>query len=74
VRVPPGGRSGDIVAAYSDHLGELAAVQVISVNPERQIAATLELDWSGPEPVTTADLGPVRPQLGSGNGIWHPAG
>ncbi|MGO1052450.1 hypothetical protein [Crossiella sp. CA198] len=52
---------GDIVTAFSEHLGEWTAAQVTGLSPESQLAAVLELAWSGPEPATLADLGEVGP-------------
>lgn len=52
---------GDVVAAYSRMLGEWAAAQIIQLDPTHQKAAVLELDWSGPEPSSVADLGEVAP-------------
>lgn len=49
---------GDIVVAFSDHLGEWTAAQITSLEPETATAGVLELDWSGPEPSTVEDLGP----------------
>lgn len=57
---------GDIVATYSDELGEWTAAQITRVTDadpfwRAGIAAVLELDWSGPEPVSVEDLGNLRP-------------
>ena len=51
--------AGDVVAAFSDALGEWTAAQITSLDPASKTAAVLELDWSGPEPSSTADLGDV---------------
>jgi hypothetical protein len=48
---------GDVVAAYSEDLGEWTAAQVTDVDPSWRTAGVLELDWSGPEPRTVGDLG-----------------
>ena len=52
---------GDVVAAFSEELGEWSAAQIISVEPHRKEADVLALDWSGPEPHNFADLGELKP-------------
>jgi hypothetical protein len=52
---------GDIVACFSDDLGEWAAAQVTDLNPSWKTAGVLELNWSGPEPSSVEDLGRVSP-------------
>jgi hypothetical protein len=52
---------GDVVAAHSRDLGEWTAAQIIRLDADSQTAAVLELDWSGPEPSSVADLGDVAP-------------
>lgn len=52
---------GDVVATFSEFLGEWTAAQITGLNPAWQRAGVLELDWSGPEPATVADLGRVVP-------------
>ncbi|MCK2242106.1 MULTISPECIES: hypothetical protein [unclassified Crossiella] len=52
---------GDIVTAFSEHLGEWTAAQVTRLSPESELAVVLELAWSGPEPATVAELGEVEP-------------
>ncbi|MFJ6501540.1 hypothetical protein [Streptomyces virginiae] len=52
---------GDVVAVYSEALGVWTASQVIGIDVAEKCAAVLELDWSGPEPATVADLGDVQP-------------
>ncbi|WP_119726666.1 hypothetical protein [Thermomonospora amylolytica] len=52
---------GDLVAAFSDALGEWTAAQIIRLDPVNETAGVLELDWSGPEPGSVADLGDVSP-------------
>jgi hypothetical protein len=52
---------GDVVAAHSVELGEWTAAQIIRLDADSQTAAVLELDWSGPEPSSVADLGDVTP-------------
>ena len=52
---------GDVVACYSEDLGEWSAAQITDLNPEWKKAGVLELDWSGPEPRAASDLGHVRP-------------
>ncbi|MGP4021954.1 hypothetical protein [Actinomadura sp. 3N407] len=53
--------AGDVVAAYSIALAEWTAAQIIRVDAADARAAVLELDWSGPEPASVADLGDVSP-------------
>ncbi|GAA4624570.1 hypothetical protein GCM10023196_025240 [Actinoallomurus vinaceus] len=53
--------AGDIVAAFSDALGAWTAAQITSLDPASKTATVLELDWSGPEPASTAGLGDVAP-------------
>ncbi|MFD4689006.1 hypothetical protein [Streptomyces sp. NPDC058463] len=48
---------GDVVAVYSEALGAWTASQVTGIDAAAKCAAVLELDWSGPEPATVADLG-----------------
>jgi hypothetical protein len=52
---------GDVVAAYSDSLGAWTAAQITDLNADWKTAGVLELDWSGPEPRSVADLGEVAP-------------
>jgi hypothetical protein len=47
---------GDIVAAFSEWLGEWAAAQVTDLDPEWKTAGVLDLDCSGPEPSSVTDL------------------
>ncbi|MCG5215895.1 hypothetical protein [Streptosporangium sp. KLBMP 9127] len=54
---------GDVVAAHSVDLGEWTAAQVVRLDADSQTAAVLELDWSGSEPSSVADLGDVAPLL-----------
>ncbi|GAA2811667.1 hypothetical protein GCM10010452_45100 [Crossiella cryophila] len=49
------------MTAFSEHLGEWTAAQITGFLPESELAAVLQLDWSGPEPTSLADLGEVRP-------------
>ncbi|MFF3728617.1 hypothetical protein ACFYYM_40445 [Streptomyces erythrochromogenes] len=51
---------GDVVAVYSEALGAWTASQVTGIDIVEKCAAVLELDWSGPEPATVADLGDVQ--------------
>lgn len=53
--------TGDVVVAHSTDLGEWTAAQIIRLDADTQTAAVLELDWSGPEPSTVADLGDIAP-------------
>jgi hypothetical protein len=48
---------GDVVAAYSEELGEWTAAQVTDLDPAWRTAGVLELDWSGSEPSSVEDLG-----------------
>jgi hypothetical protein len=48
---------GDVVAAHCESLGEWSAAQITDLDQEAQTAGVLELDWSGPEPESVADLG-----------------
>ncbi|MFJ3876995.1 hypothetical protein ACIPW5_06005 [Streptomyces sp. NPDC090077] len=52
---------GDVVAVHSEALGAWTASQITGLDAAARCAAVLELDWSGPEPLTVADLGDVRP-------------
>lgn len=52
---------GDIVARFADELGEWSAAQITDLNPASKMAGVLELDWSGPEPISVGDLGRVKP-------------
>lgn len=52
---------GDVVAVYSEALGAWTTSQVTGLDAAAKCAAVLELDWSGPEPATVADLGDVQP-------------
>ncbi|MFF8841400.1 hypothetical protein ACF08N_01525 [Streptomyces sp. NPDC015127] len=52
---------GDVVAAHSRDLGEWTVAQIVRLDADSQTAAVLELDWSGPEPSSVADLGDVAP-------------
>ncbi len=52
---------GDVVVCPNDLLGEWVAAQVTNIDPDWKKVGVLELDWSGPEPSTTDDLGEVEP-------------
>lgn len=52
---------GDVVSARSRSLGRWTAAQIVRLDADSQTAAVLELDWSGPEPSSVADLGDVVP-------------
>ncbi|MFF3343225.1 hypothetical protein [Streptomyces flavidovirens] len=52
---------GDVVAAFSEYLGEWTAAQITNLDPDHQLAGVLHLDWSGPEPMSVAELGEVVP-------------
>lgn len=47
------------MACFADELGEWTAAQITDLNPSWKTAGVLELDWSGPEPKSVADLGHV---------------
>ncbi|OLT10487.1 hypothetical protein BJF79_26025 [Actinomadura sp. CNU-125] len=53
--------AGDVVAAFSAELGEWTAAQIVRIDAANETAAVLELDWSGPEPVSVGELGDVSP-------------
>jgi len=50
---------GDVVACFADELGEWTAAQITNLDPSSKAASVLDLDWSGPEPSSVADLGPI---------------
>jgi hypothetical protein len=52
---------GDVVAAYSEELGEWTAAQVTDLDPAWRTAGVLDLDWSGPEPHSVDDIGELVP-------------
>lgn len=52
---------GDVVAVFFEPLGEWTAAQITGLDPEGSCAGVLDLDWSGPEPSSVADLGDVQP-------------
>jgi hypothetical protein len=59
---------GDIVAAFCEELGQWSAAQVTDLDPRWPSAGLLDLDWSGPEPSSLADLGQPAPlRLTRGN-------
>jgi hypothetical protein len=62
--------AGDVVASFSEALGEWAAAQVTDLDVGWNTAGVLELDWSGPEPVSMAELGDVAP-LRHAEGMVH---
>ncbi|MEU6424259.1 hypothetical protein ABZ860_00060 [Microbispora sp. NPDC046973] len=47
------------MAAFSDVLDAWTVAQITDLNPEWEAAGVLELNWSGPEPSSVADLGEV---------------
>ncbi|WP_199425330.1 hypothetical protein [Actinotalea solisilvae] len=53
--------AGDVVTTYSDALGAWTAAQITDLDVRGKQAGVLELDWSGAEPPTLADLDGVRP-------------
>lgn len=48
---------GDVVATFSPPLGEWTAAQITHIDVETKLVGVLELDWSGAEPRSIADLG-----------------
>lgn len=52
---------GDVVVCPNDLLGEWVAAQITNIDPAWKKVGLLELDWSGPEPSTTDDLGAAQP-------------
>lgn len=52
---------GDVVAGFSDLLGEWTAAQITGINPDWKCVGVLEFDWSGPEPPSVDDLAGVSP-------------
>ncbi|HUN35881.1 MAG TPA: hypothetical protein VMU95_28110 [Trebonia sp.] len=52
---------GDVVAAFSEQLGQWSAAQITDLSQQWKTAGVLELDWSGPEPASVADLGQPAP-------------
>ena len=55
---------GDVVVAYSAALGEWGAAQITELDPETRRVGLIQLDWSGPEPSSLADLGDPEPLCG----------
>jgi hypothetical protein len=58
---------GDVVATFCDELGEWTAAQIIALDPRERTVDVLDLDWSGPEPSSVADLTAVEPLRGIGS-------
>lgn len=58
---------GDVVATFSDELGEWTAAQIIALDPGERTVDVLDLEWSGPEPFSVGDLTAVRPLRGIGS-------
>lgn len=52
---------GDVVVGPNDLLSEWVAAQITDIDPDWKTVGVLEFDWSGPEPLTTDDLGAVAP-------------
>jgi hypothetical protein len=52
---------GDIVAGYSDELGEWTAAQVTHLDFGWRTAGVVQLNWSGPEPFCVDDVGVLEP-------------
>jgi len=52
---------GDVIATFCERLGQWSAAQVTDLNQQWKTAGVLELDWSGPEPASVADLGQPAP-------------
>ncbi len=67
---------GDVVVAYSAALGEWGAAQITELDPAGRRVGVIQLDWSGPEPESVADLGNPQPLCGEAFGRdrvpeWH---
>jgi hypothetical protein len=52
---------GDVVAGYSDELGEWTAAQITGLNQNERTAGVVYLNWSGAEPSSLDELGPLEP-------------
>jgi hypothetical protein len=50
-----------MVTAFCDWLGEWTAAQITGLDTNWRTADVLEIDWSGPEPATVADLAEAAP-------------
>ena len=48
--------AGDVVITFSDELGEWTAAQITGVDATERTVGVLDLNWSGPEPSTVADV------------------
>ncbi|WP_410962749.1 hypothetical protein, partial [Salmonella sp. SAL4446] len=57
------------MATFSDDLGEWTAAQVISLDQETQTVDVLDLNWSGPEPQSVADIVADKPLRGIGSAL-----
>lgn len=58
---------GDVVATFSQELGEWTAAQIIALDPSERTVDVLDLNWSGPEPSSVADLTVAEPLRGIGS-------
>ncbi len=58
---------GDVVATFSEELGEWTAAQVLALDARERTVDVVDLDWSGPEPSTLAALSVVKPLRGIGS-------
>jgi hypothetical protein len=54
---------GDVVACFSEELGEWTAAQLTDLNPSWKTVGVLELAWSGREPVSVGDIGQAAPLI-----------
>ncbi|WP_426004181.1 hypothetical protein ACPFL9_17540 [Paenarthrobacter sp. NyZ202] len=52
---------GDIVVGPNDLLGEWVAAQITSIDANWKKVGVLDLNWSGPVPSSTDDLGVIEP-------------
>lgn len=52
---------GDVVTTFSDRLGAWTAAQITDLDAEWRVAGVLDLDWSGEEPPSIAQLREVSP-------------
>lgn len=52
---------GDIVVGENDLLGAWVAAQITTIDHDWKKVGVLDLNWSGPEPSTTDDLGVIEP-------------
>lgn len=64
--------AGDVVVAYSRHLGEWSAAQITALGAEfgPASAAVLELNWSGPEPKDLREIQHALPRRLTHHAHW----